>query len=82
MTNEVAAHKTATDSRIGLRKLLWGILVFSTVAALTEIFLALTQDCLNEILLALGVANGLIAGGTATYLQKRQGDEEDDDPVT
>lgn len=62
--------------RSGLRNALLTILAVATVAGLTEIVLSLTQECLTEILLALGIANLVIAGTAAAYLQKPQPGEE------
>lgn len=62
-----------TSDRSGLRNALLAILGLSTAVGLVEIFLGLTQDCLNELLVALGAANLVIGGIAATSsLQKSQ----------
>lgn len=71
---------TSTD-RGGLRNALLVILGLTTVAGLAEIFLGLSQDCLEEILVALGIANLVAAGFAAASLQKGEPGEAEPEPI-
>lgn len=72
-----------TDSQAGtFRAALITILGATTAAGLAEIILGLTQECLSEALLALGVANLLMAGITVHSLQHGEEGEEKDKPST
>lgn len=63
-----------------LRNMLLAILAFATAAGLVQIILSLTQDCLNEVLLALGIVNLGIAGIAAASLQQGETGTEKDEP--
>ncbi len=70
-----------STSDTGLRNALLAIVGLSTALGLVEIILGLTQDCLNEILVALGVINLGVAGIAATSsLQQPQPSSHEDTP--